>query len=260
VRERLAESVRTYPSIWSFARAAGYRTVYIDAQKSGGQLQDGMTVVERNQIDAFEQPDHVPSAERDFFVAKRLLEIARAPAPHFVYVNKSGAHFPFIPAYPDQAAVFLPDMEEGEAVGASRDRLVNSYKNAVRYNVDGFFRELLEGDLGEVTAIYTSDHGLNLLDRGVMTQCNSTDPHEFEGLVPLLAVSGDPKLQQRFLDAALVNRDRASHFRIFPTLSSLFFGVRPLDEKSTPTGCWPAATSAVGPSSHGSVFSSVVAP
>jgi hypothetical protein len=94
VRERLAESVRTNPSIWSFAKAAGYRTVYLDAQMSGGKLQDGMTVVERELIDNFEQADHLPGAERDFFVAQRLLEIARAPEPHFVYVNKWGGHFP----------------------------------------------------------------------------------------------------------------------------------------------------------------------
>ena len=103
-----------------------------------------MTVVERNQIDAFEQPDHLPHAERDFFVAQRLLEIAAAPEPHFVYVNKWGAHFPFAGNYPRESAIFVPDMDEGEAIGASRERLVNSYKNSMRYNVDGFFRELLQ--------------------------------------------------------------------------------------------------------------------
>ncbi|MGH6900329.1 MAG: sulfatase-like hydrolase/transferase [Geminicoccaceae bacterium] len=222
VRERLAESVHTHPSIWSFAKAAGYRTVFIDAQKSGGRLQNGMTVVERNQIDAFEQPDHLPHAERDFFVARRLLEIARAPQPHFVYVNKWGAHFPFARNYPREAAIFGPDMEVGEAIGASRERLVNSYKNSVRYNVDGFFRELLQGELRDVAVIYTSDHGLSLLDHdNVLTHCNSSDPHELEALVPLLAMSGDPEVQVRFLEAARVNRDRASHFQIFPTLLEL---------------------------------------
>jgi hypothetical protein len=126
VRQRLAESIRSHPSIWSFAKTAGYRTVYIDAQKSHGRLQNGMTVVERNQIDAFEQPDHLPHAERDFFVAKRLLEIAAAPEPHFVYVNKWGAHFPFSRNYPRASAIFVPDMEQGEAIGANRERLVNS--------------------------------------------------------------------------------------------------------------------------------------
>jgi hypothetical protein len=223
VRERLAESVHTYPSIWSSAKAAGYRTVYIDGQKSDGRLQNGMTVIERDQIDSFEQPDHLPYAERDFFVAKRLLEIARAPEPHFVYVNKWGTHFPFTQNYPPASANFVPAMEEGEPITTSRERLLNSYKNAVRYNVDGFFRALLQGDFRNVAVIYTSDHGVNLLDHdNVLTHCNSTDPHELEGLVPLLAMSGDPKLQGRFLEAARVNRDRASHFQIFPTLLELF--------------------------------------
>jgi len=222
VRARLAESVHTFPSIWGYAKAAGYRTAYIDAQKSGGRLQNGMTVVERNQIDSFEQPDHLPHAERDFFVAERLREIALEPEPHFVYVNKYGAHFPFTRNYPRTAAVFVPDMEERESVGADRERLVNSYRNTIRYNVDGFFRRLLQGGLGDVAIIYTSDHGLSLLDHdNVLTHCNSSAPHELEGLVPLLAVSGAPDLQQQLVEGALVNRNRASHFQIFPTLLEL---------------------------------------
>jgi Sulfatase len=221
VRERLAESIRTYPSIWSFAKAAGYRTTYLDAQMSGGKLQDGMTVVERQQIDAHEQFDQVPGPERDVLVARRLLEIAGRAEPQFVYVNKWGAHFPFSANYPHESATFVPHMDDGEAVGDSRERLVNSYKNSLRYNLDGFFREMLQSDLEDVAVIYTSDHGLSLLDRGVLTHCNSVNPHEFEALVPLLAVSGDPGLQQRFVAAARVNRDRASHFQIFPTLLEL---------------------------------------
>jgi Sulfatase len=223
IRERLSESVHTFPSIWAYAKAAGYRTMYIDAQKSGGRLQNGMTVVERNQIDLFEQPDHLPHPERDFFAAQRLREIALEPEPHFVYVNKWGAHFPFARNYPRESAVFVPDMEGREAIGASRERLLNSYKNSIRYNVDGFIRELMQGDLRDVTIIYTSDHGLSLLDHGnVLTHCNPADPHELEALVPLLAMSGNPELQRNLRAAALVNRDRASHFQIFPTLLEVF--------------------------------------
>jgi lipid A ethanolaminephosphotransferase len=219
IGERLAESVQTFPSIWSYAKAAGFRTVYIDAQKSGGRLQNGMTVIERNQIDRFEQPDHLPHAERDFVVAQRLREIAREPEPHFVYVNKGGAHFPFNGNYPPESAVFLPEMAAAEDATADRERLINSYKNTMRYNVDGFFRELLRGDLGDVAIIYTSDHGLNLLDQdSALTHCNSTAPHQLEGLVPLLALGGSAELQQGAQEAAVLNHHRASHFQIFPTL------------------------------------------
>ena len=92
----------------------------------------------------------------------------------------------------------------------------------MRYNLDGFFRVLLQGDFRGAAIVYTSDHGLSLLDHdNVLTHCNSTDPHDFEALVPLLVLSGDPELQGRFLEAVLVNRDRASHFQIFPTLLEL---------------------------------------
>lgn len=223
VRERLAESVHTFPSIWSYAKTAGFRTVYIDAQKSGGRLQNGMTVLERNLIDVFEQPDHLPYAERDFHVARRLQEIAKESEPHFVYVNKWGAHFPFTRNYPPTAATFVPDMAESEDASTDRERLINSYKNTIRYNIDGFFRELLQGDLHNVALIYTSDHGLNLLDHDdVLTHCNPTNPHKLEGLVPLLALSGPADLRRQLLRAAVLNRHRISHFQIFPTLLEWF--------------------------------------
>src|SRR5262249_2416379 len=42
------------------------------------------------------------------------------------------------------------------------------------------------------------------------------DPRE--GLVPLFLISDDPDLKSRFVEAAAVNRDRANHFAIFPTV------------------------------------------
>lgn len=223
VRERLAESIHTFPAIWSYAKKAGFRTIYIDAQKSGGRLQNGMTVVERNLVDVFEQPDHLPHPERDFAVARRLKEIADEPESHFVYVNKWGAHFPFSRNYPPTAAAFVPDMVEREDASVDRDRMVNSYKNTIRYNVDGFFRELLQRNLQNVALIYTSDHGLSLLDHDhVLTHCNATNPHQLEGLVPLLALGGPADLRRQLLNAAVVNRHRTSHFQIFPTLLEWF--------------------------------------
>jgi arylsulfatase A-like enzyme len=181
-----------------------------------------MTAVEHTEIEEFLQPSHVPELERDFFIARRLREIVRSGHPHFVYVNKRGSHFPYPKNYPRNAASFLPDMNTGEPSGHSRERLINSYKNSLRWNVDGFFKELLSNNLAHTVVIYTSDHGQNLMDRGVMLQCNSSNPHVFEGLVPLLVTSEDRKLKRRFEEAALVNRDRATHFEIFPTLLELF--------------------------------------
>jgi arylsulfatase A-like enzyme len=166
-----------------------------------------MTVVERTEVEEFLQPSHVPELERHFFIARRLREIVKSDQPHFIYVNKRGSHFSYAKNYPCAAASFLPDMERGESTDLSRERLINSYKNSLRWNVDGFLKELLSNDLASTVVIYTSDHGQNPMDRGVVLQCNSSDPHVFEGLVPLLVTSGDSRLRHRFQEAALVNRD-----------------------------------------------------
>ena len=220
--ERLSESLRSGPSIWSFAHAAGFTTVYIDTQRRGGALNNGMTLVERSEVDEFVQFEDVTETELDLAVAARLAQIARAPGRYFVYVNKWGNHFPYARNYPEDAEWFAPDMEAGAALGEDRERLVNSYKNSVRWTVDGFFRELLAADLSTSALLYTSDHGQNLMDRGIVLGCDSNDPHVFEGLVPMLAVSGDPALLERFREAAEWNRDRVTHFEIFPTLLELF--------------------------------------
>jgi glucan phosphoethanolaminetransferase (alkaline phosphatase superfamily) len=180
-----------------------------------------MTMLEREDIDLFEQFDDVAPLQRDLAVARRLKELARGPEPSFVYVNKRGNHFPFSRNYPADVARFHP-VNEGDAIGDDREALVNAYKNSVLWTVDRFFQELLADDLKDAAVIYTSDHGQNLLDHDVvMTHCNPSAPHPLEGLVPLLAIAGDQPLHGRFEEAARLNRHRSSHFQIFPTLLQL---------------------------------------
>lgn len=219
--DHLAESLRTGPSIWSYARHAGYRTVYIDGQKVEGGLQNGMNMSELREIDEFIQPYDVNRTERDVFIAAELREMLKRDERIFVYVNKKGTHFPYRANYPDEAALFKPDMSRAEPIGRSREHLLNSYRNSIRWNTDRFFRELLRDGVPDATFIYTADHGQNLMDRGVMLQCGSTNPHEFEGLVPLFAISGDAALEERFKLAAEMQLDRATHFQIFATLLEL---------------------------------------
>ena len=219
--ERLSESLRTGPSIWAYAHAAGFRTVYIDGQMEGGRLQNGMNVIERLSIDEFIQPDHIDRIRRDVFIAGILREILSRDERLFVYVNKRGTHFPYRGQYPDEGSVFVPDMGPSEPIGESRERLLNSFRNAIRWNTDGFFRELFREDIPDATFLYTSDHGQNLLDRGVILQCNSSDPHELEGLVPLLAITSDPELAARLRRAATTHQDRTTHFQLFATLLEL---------------------------------------
>lgn len=215
-------SVTTSPSIWAYAKRAGFRTVFIDAAashvKNAGSLQNFMTTRERAEIDEYLVVDNASAPELDMKLAALIAEIQNRPEPHFIYANKNGAHFPYDMSYPEGQRAFTPVMSEAKGLKAR----VNSYRNAVRWSVDEFFQRLLaKVDLTKTAILYTSDHGQNLAG-GKVTHCATTDPHPREGLVPMLVLSRDETLRARFIAAARVNRDRTSHFALFPTLIDMF--------------------------------------
>ncbi len=225
-REDLVRSVTTSPSIWQYARRAGFRTVYVDAQsrrsKNPGRLQNFMALEEVSYIDELHVLSHDHAAQLDFELLRLLGETLRAGEPTFVYANKNGAHFPFDESYPSAQAEFLPTHTELSGTSREHEGLLNSYRNGVRWSVDGFFAELFERfALDDVAIIYTSDHGQRF-EPGRLTHCSVRGAHPLEGIVPLWLIAGDPDLAGQFAAAARRNRDRADHFAIFPTLLGLF--------------------------------------
>jgi lipid A ethanolaminephosphotransferase len=220
----VVKTVTTSPTIWQYANKAGFHTVYIDASASlirnSGNLQNFMTAAERDEIDEFIRIDNVPAPDLDYELSKLIAKIAARPEPTFIYANKNGAHFPYDESYPEAERIDRPVMSDDW--GDDLIRKVDSYRNAIRWSVDGFFGDLFGRlDLSHTLVLYTSDHGQNL-DPGKLTHCSTETPDPREGLVPLFALSGDPALSEKFHAASRLNRNRANHFAIFPTLVSLF--------------------------------------
>ncbi|MBL8893166.1 MAG: sulfatase-like hydrolase/transferase [Rhizobiales bacterium] len=222
-RRDTIKTVRTNPTIWEFAKKAGYRTVYIDGQagvnKNPGLLQNFMSVREKQSIDGFYTIQNVSSDQADFELLKIIDRELKSSQPVFIYANKNGAHFPYDKAYPAAESLYGPTMSEaGEDTPSTR---IASYRNAVRWSVDHFFDEFFKAtDLANTAVIYTSDHGQALL-AGQLTHCVVEDPDPVQGLVPLMAITGDKELRQRFEAGARLNQGRASHFEIAPTLLEL---------------------------------------
>jgi lipid A ethanolaminephosphotransferase len=226
------------PSLWAYARKAGFHTVYIDAQRTGGELQNLMDEAEKGFIDSFVQFDDVPVQRRDMAAADRLASLTRNGRADFVMVNKVGAHFPIHDKYPDGWMRHRPALPRGafEDVsdtgnrdgfgGTAEDwrRYRNSYRNTLLWNVGAFFDRLFaRADLSNVTLIYTSDHGQDLHERGnagLDTHCSATPVPE-EGLVPLVVIEG-AGLDTLGWDVNFAsNRNRVSHYQLFPTLLAL---------------------------------------
>ncbi|KPN89972.1 sulfatase-like hydrolase/transferase [Pseudomonas nunensis] len=228
----------TLPSIWQYAKQAGLRTVYIDAQRTGGNLQNLMTDTEKKDIDEFVQFDQTSVRDRDMAAATKLIELLNDGKPELVVINKVGAHFPVHDKYPDAFMAYRPTLPRGQFVevadtgkrdgfnGQPDDWVLyrNAYKNTLLWNVGEFFaRVFAQADLSNAMLIYTSDHGQDLHERGNLglnTHCGG-DPVEEEGLVPLVVIQGSGLKTLDWSAQLAANKDRSSHYNIFPTLLQL---------------------------------------
>ncbi|WP_137808143.1 sulfatase-like hydrolase/transferase [Pseudomonas sp. G(2018)] len=225
----------TLPSIWQYAKKAGLRTVYIDAQRTGGNLQNLMNATEKKDIDEFVQFDQTSVRERDMAAAAKLIELLNDDKPQLVVLNKVGAHFPVHDKYPDAFMAYRPTLPRGQFLevadtgerdgfnGQPDDWVLyrNAYKNTLLWNVGEFFsRVFAQANLNSALLIYTSDHGQDLHERGnpgLNTHCGG-DPVEEEGLVPLVVIQGSGLKTLDWQAALAGNKDRSSHYNIFPTL------------------------------------------
>ena len=190
-----ATDLRRTPSIWGYARKAGYRTVLIDGQTSGAP-QNLLLPPELALID-----EVVPAAgslDTDREIASRINQQLRGDGRTFTYAVLRGVHFQYRDHYP---AGLIP------ADSASH----RQYRTAVEYSKRGFFDRLLAGvDRRDVAVVYTSDHGQNLTE-GAVPHCSAAAvPAELH--VPLLAF-----LPERLAEA-YAQAPRAGHSasQIFP--------------------------------------------
>jgi glucan phosphoethanolaminetransferase (alkaline phosphatase superfamily) len=209
------------PMIWEYAQKAGYKTHYFDAQQTDGILQNFMTKNELKQIDNFQQLDSQNKLNADHIFAQKIRKVLETPGKNFIYINKRGAHFPYIETYPKAEEIYRPSMQLGDELGKDRNKLINSYKNSVTWTVDVFFKLLLGDRKFENNIVfYTSDHGQNLMDNGIMTHCNTQEPHAYEGYVPFFILTDNQNYKVRYDDLAKKQYNKLTHFHIFGSLVS----------------------------------------
>ena len=223
-QDGLGRKLLSTPTLWQYAKKAGFRTVFIDGQagfnRNPGKLQNFMTAEEVRDIDGFYALDEKIAPPQ---LDDRLLDVVekeiKSDKPVLIYANKNGAHFPYDEGYPKEAALFRPTMSETGA--DSVETRTDSYRNVVRWSVDRIFKRLFdEVSLDDTVIIYTSDHGQNM-QPGRLTHCSVENPDPREGLVPLFVLTDNAGLRARFAAAAAGSRGHGSHFAIAPTVLEL---------------------------------------
>jgi lipid A ethanolaminephosphotransferase len=213
--DTLSSTGYTRPSIWSYAHRAGYRTILIDPFRDKTTYLNGG---EWPAIDEYIDLTDPPRAQRDAVIAEKVIELLKDSRPSFIYVNKSGVHFPYEANYPSDFDPFPKIADEADQNARTEMRRI--YNNAISWSVDRFFQTLLSSsDLSNAFVIYTSDHGQSLLDGGQkQSHCSQTKAQTGEGLVPMLAATTIEPLAKTLRANAARAPNKATHFDIFPTL------------------------------------------
>lgn len=221
-RSELGPKLGAMPTLWQYARKAGYRTVYIDAQASNvtnlAGLQNFMTPAEAEQIEKFYAIKSVADDEADFELARIIRKELASSTPVFIYANKRGAHVPYSKNYP---AGHTPYRVNGASAGKDTfETRIASYRNAIDWNVDRFFAALWPGlETSDSAIVYTSDHSQYLNPEG-LTHCVSANPNQRMAFVPLFAFSSVASVAEGLKHGASQSQGRASHFMIAPSLLS----------------------------------------
>ena len=167
------------PTLFDFAKALGYETIFIDvnhAWLSTRTDEEGRTSirsVDRWVRERSAKTATIPlEARKDLAVADVIIEALDHHEGLFIFVVKSGLHFPYRIRFPEGAEhrFWEPVMEESDPIDPSpsgREKLVNTFDDGIRYQVDEFFHELLTRTKNQnFVVLYTSDHGQTLSENG----------------------------------------------------------------------------------------------
>jgi glucan phosphoethanolaminetransferase (alkaline phosphatase superfamily) len=233
------------PTLFDYAKKMGYETIYVDIDQ--GYLSPLMKAAREGPVRSMDRwmteqsfrERHIDlETTKDLGVARFLGSLLNERSGYFVLVNKKGLHFRYRNRYPDNPAstIWKPVMEASEPIDpkpTGREKLVNTYDNGIRFQVDEFFRIFVsETENQNYVILYTSDHGQTLAEHGQVYTHMKSDKAIVD--VPDFLVSGD-RYSKKGLLAGIPPGIRVSHLNNFATLLDLMgvpmsLRVRPYDK------------------------------
>ncbi|MBS1788249.1 MAG: sulfatase-like hydrolase/transferase [Acidobacteria bacterium] len=200
------------PTIFQYAKAMGYRTYFLDGQMNvlwSIKPTDMKYIDEWWGLNRFLQINGDRMVV-DFTIAETTGKIITNSHGNFIWVIKSGVHFPYYKRFPEKAAEWTPFFANMGGGEKHQEEFMNSYDNAIKYNLDIFFKSLIPDYRipDNTTIVYTSDHGETIGEGGNPNfHCGVT---KNEVVVPLFIIGyNQTKVDTKY---------KASHPNIFATL------------------------------------------
>ncbi len=218
--DKTSVKVNTFPTIFQYAKAMNYTTFYFD-----GQMEDywGGVPDDKNYIDNWVgaediKNDSLPGDwDIDNQIARRINKIIAASTGNFIFVFKRGSHYSYDLNFPADEAVWQPSYDAVNSYTMPPSdkipEVINAYDNSLRYNIDSFFKNLVN-DYSNIpnnsVIVYTGDHGETLYADGKASHGGNS---KNEATVPLFIIGK--------IDAKIDTAYRASHQNLYPTLLDL---------------------------------------
>ena len=213
------------PTIYQYAKRAGFNTWLFDSQTRKDHLQNYLTLYDRNSIDHFETLGaEVTRVQRDKVSMESMIELVNnksSSEKNFIVLVKYGAHFPYLLTYNQKFTSFKPVVESsyGGMNFEHKEEQLNTYLNSLHFNVDLYLKKMLAKiDMSESVVFYTSDHGQNILESEDLSRphCNNENVVKNEVSVPLFVFANNIK------NVFAKKEDKFySQIQMFPTTLSL---------------------------------------
>ncbi|WP_298609946.1 sulfatase-like hydrolase/transferase [uncultured Thiothrix sp.] len=192
------------PTIFQYAKRAGFETYLMDGQMAPGEVQNHLTGYDLKSIDHYiGYPRSIYPKDRDSEILKSLATLMKGnKQKRFIVAVKWGAHWPYPLAYPQENAQFQPAATDSftEMTVDNKEIIINAYLNAIEHSVDRFLKQLISQQRPDNSVIfYTSDHGQSLFthDNSALTHCHfNTNPAALpldEFKVPLMVFAAQAK-------------------------------------------------------------------
>jgi len=233
------------PTLFDYAKKMGYETLYIDIDN--GYLSPLMKTAQEGHVRSLDRwmteqsfrEIHIDlKTTKDLGVARFLSNLLNERGGYFILVNKKGLHFHYRDTYPEDPAftVWKPVLGASESIDTSptgREKIVNTYDNGIRFQVDEFFRRFVSDTTNQnYVILYTSDHGQTLAEHGQVYSHGKPDKVIVD--VPAFLLAGERYDKKKSL-AGIRPGIRVSHLNNFATLLDLMdvpvsLRIRPYDK------------------------------
>ena len=211
--------------IWEIAKHAGFTPYLIDAQ-GNGVGHNYFTKSETDQIDIIHVDDKADYELID------LIDLYRHRYPEqkqFFLVIKQGSHLPYYKEGLEE--IFTPGMKSSVLSKASKEEIINTYKNRAYFETNRYFEAILEKlpYREQIAIVYTSDHGQTFDAPGQKSfHCDTRNPDIKEAIVPLLVIGPESLNQSKTVRNINDYQGIKSHYYI-PALLMASFGYKDED-------------------------------